>query len=92
MRGPAKESCIWANLRRFTQEFKRDLRREVIGTSKPVKDVGHAPGVGLETLRTWVQEYREAHGGTDSEPPDPGRARLMHLERKNQELPAETGF
>ena len=32
--------------RRFTQEFKDELCREVIDTSKPIKDVAIAYGVG----------------------------------------------
>ena len=50
--------------RRFTQEFKDELCREVINTSKPIKDVATAYGVGAETLRNWLGKYREANGGT----------------------------
>jgi transposase len=38
--------------RRFTQEFKDELCREVPSTSKPIKDVADAYGVGPETLRS----------------------------------------
>jgi transposase len=78
--------------RRFAQEFKDELRQEVISTSKPVREVAEAYGVGSETLRNWLQKYREAHGGTDSELSVPERARLKQLERENQELRAETAF
>ena len=78
--------------RRFAQEFKDELCQEVISTSKPVREVAEAYGVGSETLRNWLQEYREAHGGTDSELSVPERARLKQLERENQELRAETAF
>jgi transposase len=64
----------------------------VISTSKPVREVAEAYGVGSETLRNWLQKYREAHGGTDSELSVPERARLKQLERENQELRAETAF
>ena len=37
--------------RRFAQEFKDELCQEVISTSKPVKEVAVAYGVGPETLR-----------------------------------------
>ncbi len=40
--------------RRFTQEFKDELCREVINASKPIKDVATAYGVGPETLRNWL--------------------------------------
>jgi len=48
--------------RRFTQEFKDELCREVIATSKPIKDVAVAYGVGPEPLRNWLIKYREAKG------------------------------
>jgi transposase len=78
--------------RRFAQEFKDELCQEVISNSKPVREVAEAHGVGPETLRNWLQKYREAHGGTDSELSVPERARLKQLERENQELRAETAF
>ena len=78
--------------RRFAQEFKDELCQEVISTSKPVREVAEAYGVGSETLRNWLQKYREAHGGTDSELSVPERARLKQLERENQELRAETAL
>jgi len=81
-----------ATRRRFAQEFKDELCREVISTSKPIKEVARAYGVGPETLRNWLHKYREAHGGTDSELSVPERARLKQLERENQELLAETAF
>ena len=40
-----------ASRRRFSQEFKDELCREVISTSKPIKEVADAYGVGAETLR-----------------------------------------
>lgn len=78
--------------RRFTQEFKDELCREVISTSKPIKDVAVAYGVGPETLRNWLIRYREANGGTEAELSVPERARLKDLERENQDLRAEMAF
>jgi transposase len=78
--------------RRFTQEFKDELCREVINTSRPIKDVATAYGVGPETLRNWLVKYREANGGTETDLTVPERARLKELERENQELRAETLF
>ncbi len=78
--------------RRFTQEFKDELCREVINTSKPIKDVATSYGVGPETLRNWLNIYREANGGTETDLTVPERARLKELERENQELRAETLF
>jgi transposase len=81
-----------ATRRRFAQEFKDELCREVISTSKPIKEVARAYGVGPETSRNWLHKYREAHGGTDNELSVPERARLKQLESENQELLAETAF
>jgi transposase len=81
-----------ATRRRFAQEFKDELCREVISTSKPIKEVADAYGVGTETLRNWLIKYRDANGGTETELSVPERARLKQLERENQELRAETAF
>jgi transposase len=78
--------------RRFSQEFKDELCREVINTSKSIKDVATAYGVGPETLRNWLIKHREANGGTDTDLTLPERARLKELERENQELKAEALF
>ena len=81
-----------ASRRRFSQEFKDELCQEVISTSKPIKDVAVAYGVGPETLRKWLIKYREAHGGAETELTVDERARLKELERENSELRAETAF
>jgi len=78
--------------RRFAQEFKDELCREVISTSKPIKEVADAYGVGTETLRNWLIKYRDANGGTETELTVPERARLKELEREVQELKAEAQF
>ena len=81
-----------ASRRRFSQEFKDELCQEVITTSKTIKDVAVAYGVGPETLRNWLNKYRETHGGTETEVTLDERARLKELERENSELRAETAF
>jgi len=81
-----------ASRRRFSQEFKDELCREVINTSKSIKDVATAYGVGPETLRNWLIKHREANGGTDTDLTLPERARLKELERENRELKAEALF
>ena len=81
-----------ASRRRFSQEFKDELCQEVIATSKPIREVAAAYGVGTETLRNWLGKYREANGGTEEELTLTERARLKELERENQDLRAETAF
>src|SRR5699024_9139964 len=78
--------------RRFSQEFKDELCREVIDTSKPIRDVAQAYGVGAESLRRWLIKYRQAHGGTKAELSLPERARLRQLENEVAELRAERAF
>jgi len=39
--------------RRFSQEFKDELCREVIATSKPINDVAHAYALDLQTTLMW---------------------------------------
>ena len=75
--------------RKFSQEFRDELCREVISTSKPIRGVAEAYGIGTETLRHWLIKYRDANGGTETELTIPERARLKELEREVQELKAE---
>ncbi|CEG86302.1 Transposase of ISAar4, IS3 family, IS3 group, orfA [Propionibacterium freudenreichii] len=44
--------------RRFGQEFKDELCREVVSTSKTIKAVAEEYGVGAETLRNWLKSTR----------------------------------
>ena len=85
-------SAVTASRRRFSQEFKDELCQEVIATSKTIKDVAVAYGVGPETLRNWLNKYREANGGTEAELTLTERARLKELERVVADLRAETAF
>jgi transposase len=83
-----------ASRRRFSQEFKDELCREVVSTSKTIKAVAQEYGVGAETLRNWLKKYRAAHGPESSQ----GaltldeRARLAEPGRENRELKAEAAF
>lgn len=77
--------------RRFSQEFKDELCREVIETSKPIRDVAEAYGVGSESLRRWLIKYRQEHG-TEPELSVSERARLRELEREVADLRAERTF
>ena len=44
--------------RKFTQESKDELCREMINTSKSIKDVVYAHGVGTETKLTVAERAR----------------------------------
>lgn len=84
-------SAVTASGRRFSQEFKDELCQEVIATSKTIKEVAVAYGVGSETLRNWLNKYREANGA-EAELTLSERARLKELERVVADLRAETAF
>ncbi len=71
-------SEVTTSRRRFSQEFKDELCQEVISTSKSIKDVAVAYGVGPETLRNWLNKYREANGGTEDELTLTERVRRRH--------------
>ncbi len=75
-----------ASRRRFSQEFKDELCLEVISTSKTIKNVADAYGVGTETLRKWLVKYRDANGGTEADLTLTERARLKELERNAARL------
>ena len=81
-----------ASRRTFTQDFKDDLCREVISTSKPVVEVAKAYGVGPETLRRWLLKYRETQGITETSATGTELSRLKELEKENQDLRAENLF
>ena len=49
-----------ASRRRFSQEFKDELCREVVSTSKTIKAVADEYGVGAETLRDWLKKSNVA--------------------------------
>jgi transposase len=85
-------SAVTASRRRFSQEVKDELCQEVIATSKTIKEVALAYGVGPETLRNWLNKYRDAHGGAETELTVTERARLKELERVVADLRAETAF
>lgn len=57
-----RSTSVTASRLRFSQKFKDELCREVISTSRPIKDVADAYGAGAETLRRWLLKYREQHG------------------------------
>ena len=81
-----------ASRRRFSQLFRDELCQEVISTSKPIREVAEAHGVGPETLRNWLIKYRDANGGTEADLTLTERARSKELERENQDLRTETAF
>jgi transposase len=76
----------------FSAEFKDEAVKMVIESSLAVADVARELGIGAETLRTWVNRYRDEHA--DEEPPltISERARLRELEKENRELKMKAEF
>jgi len=79
--------------RKYSSEFREEVVKLVIDTSRPITDVAREYGVHDTTLGNWVREYKEKHGGQAEEPLTlPERARLRELERKNRELEMKCAF
>jgi transposase len=76
----------------FSSEFENEAVKVVIENSRAVADVARELGIGAETLRTWVNRYRDEHA--DEEPPltISERARLRELEKENRELKMKAEF
>ena len=79
--------------RKYSPEFREEVARMVIDTSRAITEVAREYGVHDTTLGNWVREYKEKHGGADEEPLTLNeRARLRELERKNRELEMKCAF
>jgi transposase len=79
--------------RKYTPEFREEVVRMVIDTSRAITDVAREYGVHDTTLGNWVREYKDKHGEATEEPLSlPERARLRELERKNRELEMKCAF
>jgi transposase len=78
--------------RAFTPEYKDEAARMVVESSRPVAQVARELGLNEQTLRNWVNAYREAHA--DDEPPlsMSERARLRALEKEVRELRLKNEF
>lgn len=76
----------------FTPEYKDEAAKMVVELSRPVASVARELGLTEQTLRTWVNQYRETHA--DAEPPltISERARLRELDKENRELRLDKEF
>lgn len=81
-----------ARYQRYSPEFREQVAREVVETSRAIAEVAREHGVSETTVGNWVREYRKNHA--DEEPPlqTSERARLAELERKTRELEIENTF
>src|ERR1700758_4881689 len=49
--------------RKYSPEFREEVVKLVIDTSRAITDVAREYGVHDTTLGNWVREYKEKHGG-----------------------------
>ena len=80
------------NRRSYSPEFKDEAVRFVIELSRPVASVARELGLVEQTLRNWVNDYRESHAGEEPPLGVADRARLRELEKEVRELRLEKEF
>jgi transposase len=78
--------------RSFTPEFKEEAAREVVESSRAIAAVARQHGLNEQTLRNWVNEYRQAHAADEPPLTVSERARLRELEKEVRELRLEKEF
>jgi transposase len=78
--------------RSFTPEFKEEAAKMVVEGVRPVPSVARELGLNEQTLRNWVNTYRETHAGDEPSLTLSERARLRELEKEVRELRLEKEF
>ena len=73
----------------FSPEFKDEVVKMVIETSRPIARVAKELGINEGTLGNWVGIYRREHAGEEPPLTVSERARLRELERENARLRME---
>lgn len=78
----------------FSAEFKEQLVKAFLEQQgrKTISQVARENGVGPETLRVWVNKYRQLHPQEEAPLSISERARLAELEREIRELKLEREF
>ncbi|MET8311182.1 IS3 family transposase [Micromonospora sp. NPDC005173] len=78
--------------RSFTPEYKEQIARLVVEESRNIASTAREIGVNEQTLRNWVNAYRNAHASEESPLTISERARLRELEKEVRELRQEKEF
>ena len=68
----------------YTPEFREEVAKMVIETSRAIADVAREYGVSETTVGNWVRAYREEHGEAEQPLSLPERARLRELGSRNR--------
>ncbi|MDQ0371156.1 transposase [Catenuloplanes indicus] len=64
----------------------------IVQESRAIPSTAREIGVNEQTLRNWVNAYRQAHIGEEPPLTISERARLRELEKENRELKLEREF
>jgi transposase len=64
----------------------------VVEESRAIPSTAREIGVNEQTLRNWVNTYRQAHAGEEPPLTISERARLRELEKENRDLKLEREF
>lgn len=78
--------------RSYTPEYKEEIARIVVEESRAIPSTAREIGVNEQTLRNWVNAYRQAHAGEEPALTVSERARLRELEKEVRELKLEREF
>ena len=78
--------------KKFSPEFREQVVRAVIDTSRTVADVAREFNVGPETLRDWVNAYRRANPDAVPAVSESERVELDRLRKEVRELRQEREF
>ena len=78
--------------RTFTSEYKEEAAKMVVEQSLPIAKVARELGLNEQTLRNWVNAYRQAHAGEEPPLSMSERARLRELEKEVRELRLKSEF
>lgn len=78
--------------RSYTPEYKGQIARIVVEESRAIPSTAREIGVNEQTLRNWVNTYRQAHAGEEPPLTISERARLRELEKEVRELRLEKEF
>ena len=83
---------VMAKRRSYTPEYKDQIARLVVEESRAIPSTAREIGVNEQTLRNWVNAYRQAHAGEEPPLTISERARLRELEKEVRELKLEREF
>ena len=78
--------------KKFSPEFRDQVVRAVIDSSRTVAEVARELNVGPETLRNWVNAYRRAHPEVVAVISQSERVELERLRKEVRELRQEREF